>query len=408
MKKRDLYLSRLAALKDKSPIKFITGVRRCGKSSLLDLYEEYLLSTGVKTEAILRMNFESLDFDDIRDYRQLNEYITERISNEKKTYILLDEVQTVREWERAVNSLRLNTKLDIYITGSNGHLLSSELSTLLAGRYIEIHMLPLSFREFLDFNDYDMDDGLKDYFDLYLEIGSLPGLTELRDQKTAIRPYINGIYNTIIMKDIVQRNEIRDYALLENVVRFMAGNIGNHVSSKKISDYLTSSGRKTSSETVDNYLHMLQNAYVLYRVGRYDLKGKQTLKTQGKYYFVDTGIRGELVGKRGQDYGSLLENIVYFELLRRGFSVKTGAISGQEVDFVAYKPDKTAYYQVTATMLAEETRERELRALRAIPDNYEKTVLSMDKTPLTDYNGIKNVYLPEWLAGGSEIVDSDQ
>lgn len=397
MKKRDLYLSRLAALKDTSLIKVITGVRRCGKSSLLDLYEEHLLSQGVKPEAIVRMNFESLDFDGIRDYQQLNEYVTRRISEEQKTYVILDEVQTVREWERAVNSLRLNKKLDIYITGSNGHLLASELSTLLAGRYIEIHMLPLSFREFLDFNDYDASGDLKEHFDSYMETGGLPGLTELRDQKTAIRPYINGIYNTIIMKDIIQRNEVRDGALLENVVRFMAGNIGNPVSSKKISDYLTSSGRKTSSETIDNYLQMLENAYVLYRAGRYDLKGKQNLKTQGKYYFVDTGIRGELAGKRGQDYGSVLENIVYFELLRRGFTVKTGAIAGQEVDFVAFKPDKTVYYQVTATMLAEETRERELRALRAIPDNYEKTVLSMDKTPMTDYDGIQNVYLPEWL-----------
>lgn len=397
MKKRDLYLSRLIALKDKSLIKVITGVRRCGKSSLLDLYEEYLLSVGVKPAAIVRMNFESLEFDDIKNYKQLNEYVVQRISAENKTYLLLDEVQTVFEWERVVNSLRLDKKLDIYITGSNSRLLASELSTLLSGRYIEIHMLPLSFKEFLDFNDYDVKGDLHKYFFNYMEIGGLPGLSELRDQETAIQPYINGIYNTILMKDIIQRNEVRDPALLENVLRFMAGNVGNPMSSKKISDYLTSSGRKTSSETIDNYLRMLENAYALYRAGRYDLRGKQNLKTQGKYYIVDTGIRNELVGKRGQDYGFVLENIVYFELIRRGFTVKTGSLSGLEVDFVALKPDITVYYQVTATMLAEETRERELRPLRAITDNYEKIVLSMDTTPMTDYDGIQNVNLLEFL-----------
>jgi len=397
LKKRDLYLSRLIALKDKSLIKVITGVRRCGKSSLLDLYEEYLLSVGVKPAAIVRMNFESLEFDDIKNYKQLNEYVVQRISAENKTYLLLDEVQTVFEWERVVNSLRLDKKLDIYITGSNSRLLASELSTLLSGRYIEIHMLPLSFKEFLDFNDYDVKGDLHKYFFNYMEIGGLPGLSELRDQETAIQPYINGIYNTILMKDIIQRNEVRDPALLENVLRFMAGNVGNPMSSKKISDYLTSSGRKTSSETIDNYLRMLENAYALYRAGRYDLRGKQNLKTQGKYYIVDTGIRNELVGKRGQDYGFVLENIVYFELIRRGFTVKTGSLSGLEVDFVALKPDITVYYQVTATMLAEETRERELRPLRAITDNYEKIVLSMDTTPMTDYDGIQNVNLLEFL-----------
>jgi predicted AAA+ superfamily ATPase len=338
-----------------------------------------------------------LEFEHIHDYRALNAYVMERVSGEAKTYVLLDEVQMVKEWERAVNSLRLNKKLDIYITGSNGHLLSSELSSLLSGRYIELHMFPLSFKEFLDFNDYGGKGDLQEQFNLYIERGGLPGLTELREQQSAIRPYLNGIYNTIIMKDVIRRGEVRDPALLENVVRFMAGNIGNPVSTKKISDYLTSGGRKTASETIDNYLHLLERAYVLYRAGRYDLKGKQQLKTQGKYYMVDMGIRGELVGRRGQDYGSVLENIVYFELMRRDFEVKIGSLSGLEVDFVATKPDRTVYYQVTATMLAEETRQRELRPLKAIADNYEKIVLSMDRTPLTDYDGIKNVNLLDFL-----------
>ena len=397
MKKRDAYLNQLIALKDKSPIKVITGVRRCGKSSLLDLYEEYLLSVGVKPAAIVRMNFESLEFDEIRDYRQLNDYVAQRIADEPKTYVLLDEVQMVEEWERAVNSLRLDQRLDIYITGSNGHLLASELSTLLSGRYVELHMLPLSFKEFLAFNDYDASGDIQGRFNQYMERGGLPGITEFRDQESAIRSYISGIYSTIIMKDVVTRNSVRDPALLENVIRFMAGNIGNPVSSKKISDYLTSAGRKTSSETIDNYLRMLTNAYVFYRVGRYDLKGKQQLKTQGKYYIVDTGIRGELVGKRGQDYGFVLENVVYFELLRRGFEVKIGSLSGLEIDFIATKPDQTIYYQVTATMLSDDVRERELRPLKAIADNYEKVVLSLDRTPMTDFDGIRNVNLLDFL-----------
>lgn len=397
MKKRDLFLGQLIALKDKSPIKVITGVRRCGKSSLLDLYEEYLLSVGVRPEAIVRMNFESMDFDDIRGYRQLNEYVNLRISDESKTYVLLDEVQMVAEWERAVNSLRLNRKLDIYITGSNSRLLGSGLSSLLAGRYIEIHMLPLSFKEFLDFYDYGTDGDLLGHFNRYIEIGGLPGIAELREQEPAIRPYINGIYNTIILKDVIEKNEVRDPVLLENLVRYMAGNIGNLVSSKKVADFLTSSGRKTASETIDSYLRMLEEAYVYYRAGRYSLKRKQNLKTQGKYYMIDMGIRNELVGRRGQDYGFVLENIVYFELLRRGFDVRVGSLPGLEVDFVAVRPDKTVYYQVTATMLAEETKERELRPLKAIKDNYEKVVLSMDRTPLKDYDGIQNMNIIDFL-----------
>jgi predicted AAA+ superfamily ATPase len=397
MKKRDLYLDRLIELKDKSLIKVITGVRRCGKSSLLDLYEKYLRSTGVLPASILRFNFESLEHDGIRDYMQLNENIKSRLLTDKKTYVLLDEVQMVHEWERAINSLRLDERLDIYITGSNGHLLSSELSTLLSGRHIEIHMLPLSFKEFLDFYDYGTGGDLPEYFNRYLDIGGMPGLVELRDHESVLRSYLSGIYNTMIIKDVIQRNEVRDPSLLESVMRYVAGSIGNHLSSKRISDFLTSSGRKASSETIDNYLRMLENAFILYRVSRYDLRGKQNLKTQGKFYIVDTGVRSELVGKRGQDYGFVLENIVYFELIRRGYNVRIGNLSGLEVDFVATKYDKTTYYQVTATMLTEETRERELRPLRAIKDNYEKVVLSMDRIPLDDYDGIKNVNLLDFL-----------
>ena len=397
MKNRESYLNRLAELKDKSVIKVITGVRRCGKSSLLDLFEKHLLSIDVRPESILRMNFESLEFDEIRNYSQLNEYIMQRIGNDAKTYILLYEVQMVYQWERAVNSFRLNDRIDIYITGSNGQLLASELSTLLSGRYVEIHMLPLSFREFLDFNGYNTNGDLQGYFNRYLDTGGMPGLTELREHETAIRSYLSGIYNTIILKDIIQRNEVRDPSLLENVMRFMACNVGSLISSKRISDYLTSSGRKTVSETVDNYLRMLENAYILYRANRFDIKRKQNLKTQAKYYIVDNGIRSELAGKRGQDYGFMLENTVYFELLRRGFTVKVGSLTGLEVDFIATKHDKTVYYQVTATLMADETREKELRPLKTISDNYEKVVLSMDRTPISDYDGIQNMNLLDFL-----------
>jgi len=267
-------------------------------------------------------------------------------------------------------------------------------------------MLPLSFKEFIDFYDFDPSGNHHERFNLYLDIGGMPGLAELRDNEQVMRSYLNGIYNTIIMRDVIQRNEVRDPALLENVMKFMAGSIGNPMSSKRISDYMTSSGRKTSSETIDNYLRMLEKAYILYRAGRFDLRGKQNLKTQGKYYFIDTGIRGELVGKRGQDYGFVLENVVYFELLRRGYTVKVGSLPAMEVDFVATKQGKTIYFQVTATMMAEETRVRELRPLKVIPDNYEKIVLSMDRTPMSDFDGIKNVNLMDFLLddGKPEIV----
>jgi len=387
----------LIGLRDKSLIKIITGVRRCGKSSLLDIYVDYLISIGVQPTSILRLNFESLEFDDIKDFMQLNEYITSRLPAGNKTYILLDEVQTVSEWERAVNSLRLDKNLDIYVTGSNSRLLASELSTLLSGRFIEIHMLPLSFKEFLDFYDHEPDGDLDRCFNRYLDIGGMPGLIELRDQERVVRSYLGAIYSTIILKDVIQRNEVRDPALLESVMRFMAGNIGNPMSSKKVSDYLTSSGRKTSSETIDNYLRMLENAFILYRAGRCDVRGKQNLKTHGKYYIVDTGIRSELVGRRGQDYGSVLENIVYFELLRRGYTVRVGSLSGLEIDFVATRHDETIYFQVTATMMAEESAARELRPLQIIADNYEKVVLSMDRTPMKDFDGIKSINLLDFL-----------
>ena len=397
MHRRDIYLNQLISFRGKQLIKVITGVRRSGKSALMDLYEEYLLANGVSAKSIIRINFESVDFNEIQDYLILHEYIKSRLKHGEMTYILLDEVQLVPSWEKAVNSIRLIKNTDIYITGSNAWLLSSELSTLLSGRYVEIKLLPLSFKEYLGFNGYGVTGDLLAYFNRYIKFGAFPGITELRGLDSSISALLNGIYNTIIVKDVVQRGSVRDPALLERLAQYMAGNIGNITSTKKISDTLTSYGQKTTSETIDNYINLLENAYIIYRARRFDLKGKSHLKTHEKFYFIDTGIRNELVGYRGDDYGFVLENIVYFELIRRGYQVSVGKIGDLEVDFAAVKPDKTIYYQVCATMLTDEVKERELRPLEKIPDHYEKVVLSMDRTPMTDYNGIRNVNLIDFL-----------
>lgn len=397
MRPRDRYLEQLTAYQGKSMIKIITGVRRCGKSSLLDLFEQHLLAEGVSRAAIIKMNFESLDYFEISNFQKLNDSVLALLHANEMNYILLDEVQEVKEWERAVNSLRLLPNTDIYITGSNAQLLASELSTLLSGRYIEVRMQPLSFKEFLDFNDLSSRGDLQEPFNLYLRYGGFPGISELMDYPERIPPLLEGIRNTIILKDIVQRNAIRDVQLLESLVRFLCSSIGSMVSSKSIADYLTSSGRQTTHDTIDSYLGMLESAYVFHRARRYDLKGKLHLKTQGKFYITDPGIRNNMVGFRDQDYGHVLENIVYLELIRRGYEVSIGRIGGREVDFVAVKPDNIAYYQVTMSMMNEEVQRRELAPLLAITDNYDKIILSMDRTPVSDYKGIRNVHIWDFL-----------
>ena len=397
MKQRIHYLNQLINFKGKDILKVVTGVRRSGKSTLLDLFERYLLDEGVPEAAIIRMNFESLEYDEIVTYRHLNDAVERLLHPGCTNYILLDEVQQIEQWEKAVNSLRLLKNTDIYITGSNAYLLASELSTLLSGRYVEIKMLPLSFKEFLDFNDYGTQGDISDYFNQYIEYGGFPGVCELLDHPSSIMPMLSGIYSTIIIKDVVQRGGVRDPALLESLVRFLCGNIGKTVSTKSISDYLTSAGRKTSSDTIDNYLKMLESAFFIYRARRYDLKGKLHLKTQEKFYIVDIGFRNSLIGFRNSDYGFTLENVVFFELLRRGFDVSIGKLGVLEIDFVATRPDRVVYYQVTASMLDEHVQRRELEPLLAIPDNYEKVVLSMDRTPVTDFSGIRNVNLLDFL-----------
>ncbi|MDD3365473.1 MAG: ATP-binding protein [Syntrophomonas sp.] len=390
MKNRDLYLSQLILFKDKPLIKVVTGIRRCGKSTLLSLFENYLINSGVAIDHIIRMNFESFEFDDISNYKEMHAQIKKRLVNHKdKHYILLDEVQMVASWEKAVNSFLVDANVDIYITGSNAYLLSSELSTLLSGRYVEIKMQPLSFKEYLDFTGTDKQGNLEEKFNQYLEFGGLPTVVELMDYPDTIRPFLEGIYNTVLMKDVIERNEIRDAALLESILKFIAANIGSIVSTKKISDYLTSSGRKTTSDTIDNYLKTLENAFIIYKANRYDLKGKMFLKTLGKYYLVDMGIRNHLTGLRNTDYGHVLENLVYLELIRRGYEVAIGKIGSLEVDFVATKANEKKYYQVSATILDEKTRERELRPLQSISDNYPKYILTMDQIVFNDYSGIK-------------------
>lgn len=428
IKKRDLYIKQLIHYRDKPLIKVITGIRRCGKSTLLTLFENHLLESGIPENQIIRINFESFAFEKISSNKELYTYIKNRLNNANctnnsndasksnnaipannankteninitnnanktntsgKHYILLDEIQQVESWERVINSLLVDANVDIYITGSNAYLLSSELSTLLSGRYVEIKMQPLSFKEYLDFTGKDKTGNLQELFNTYLTFGGLPTVVELMDYRDTIGPFLEGIYNTVLMKDVIERNGVRDAALLESILKFIAANIGNIVSTKKISDYLSSSGRKTTSDTIDNYLKMLENAFIIYRANRYDLKGKMYLKTLEKFYIVDMGIRYQLTGLRNTDYVHILENLVYLELIRRGYKVTIGKIGKLEVDFVAEKADEKVYYQVSATILDEKTRERELRPLESIPDNYPKFVLTMDQTVFSDFSGIK-------------------
>ena len=394
---REKYLNTLIGAKDTEFIKVITGVRRSGKSTLLLMYKEYLLNNEISEDRIIHINFESAMYDYIRDYKDLYEDIKNRISKEK-TYILLDEVQNVNEWEKAVNSLNVDFNVDIYITGSNAYLLSSELATLLSGRYIEIKMYPLSFKEFLKFNDYDINN-IEPKFYEYLKYGGLPAITQIKNKDNLVMAYLNDIYNTIVKKDIIERNSIKDISLLENIVKYVSANIGSQISANKISDYLNSNKivEKSNHLTIDNYLKMLENAFIVYKADRSDIKSKALLKTLGKYYIADTGLRNIILGFRNIDEGHLLENVVYLELLRRGYKISIGKTLDYEVDFVAENPNEIKYYQVAQSIKEDSVRERELRSLESIQDNYEKTILTMDININKDYNGIKVKNIIEFL-----------
>ena len=388
---RDNYLERLKAFKDNKLIKVITGIRRCGKSTLLELFKEYLKGKGVSDDNIIHINLELMKYDDVRDYKTFYNLITEKIKNNDRCYLLIDEIQQVDKWEKAINSMNVEFNVDIYITGSNAYLLSSEISTLLSGRYVEIKMLPLSFKEYLEFDHLPHDWTLEDKFNQYLKFGSLPAVPTLPQDNTTINEFLLGIYNTVIVKDVISRNNIKDIGLLEQIVKYVVANTGNIISANKISGYISSQGRgeTTKATTVSNYLDMLEKAYIIYPVKRYDIKGKEQLKNLAKYYVVDTGIRNMLMGYSDSDFGHVLETIVYLELIRRGYQVFIGKWYELEVDFIAVKQDEKKYYQVCLTLMDEKVKERELAPLKAIPDNYENTILSMDKTYITDYEGIK-------------------
>lgn len=404
MVQRDEYLNQLKKWKDEQVIKVITGIRRCGKSTLLEMYRDYLKSEGVSDDRIISINFEELEYEELLDYKALYNYIKERLHKTETTYIFLDEIQQVENFQKAVDSLYVKKNTDIYITGSNAYLLSGELATLLSGRYVEINMLPLSFAEFCQIKKSGDKNEL---FAEYMKNGGLPYITNLGDDSEKIDTYLEGIYNTIIVKDIEERQKRResdpdkrkvtDIALLKNISRFLAGSIGSPISVKSIADYVTSSGRKVSQNTVDDYVEALTEPYIFYPVERYDVLGKQLLKKNRKMYIVDLGLRRHLLARQRYDLGFSLENIIYFELLRRGYSVNIGKVGATEIDFVARKNDNVSYYQVTASMTEESTFEREMSPFKGITDNYPKTVITLDRFTLGNYEGIEVVNAVDWL-----------
>lgn len=398
---RPEYLKHLIQNRDVDLVKIVTGIRRCGKSSLLELYHQYLLEQGVKEDHIVHMNLESLRYRDLSDYLTFYDYVSGQIPREGKTYLIFDELQAVEHWEKAVESFRLDYDVDIYITGSNAYLLSTEFSTLLSGRYVEIRILPLSFKEFLTFYSFAPTATLEEKFQRYLQFGGMPILREYQFNEARSNQALEGIYSTVVLRDILQRNRDADQAMLQKIVLFLCSNIGSVNSPSSIGNVLYNEGdikgKNVAGKTVEKYIAMLRSAYIFFSVGRYDVKGKQLLKTLGKNYIIDMGFRNMLLGYRDADRGHILENIVYLELLRRDYRVCIGKVGEAEVDFVAEKPDDKVYIQVTETMLSQETRERELRPLRMIPDNYEKIVLSMDRDFIKSYDGIKLQYLLDWL-----------
>ena len=385
------YLEKLKLMRDKKVIKVITGVRRSGKSTLMQMYRDFLIADGVKADCCQYINFEDLRWENLKDYHALYNYILENLCDNQKNYIFLDEIQIVPEFQKAINSLFLRDDIDIYITGSNAYLLSGELATLLSGRYIELSILPLSFKEYWELVGGEKKTAFRNY---YLN-GGFPYAATI-DNKEVRLEYFRGIYSTVLLKDIVERKRITDVKLLEDVIRFLFDNIGNIVSTKKIADALNSNGRKTTAGTIDNYIQTLKDAFILYEANRYDVKGKQYLKSLEKYYIVDIGLRNLLLGERTRDIGHILENIVYLELIRRGYNVNIGKLDSLEVDFIAQKEDKRIYYQVSASILEEMTYEREFAPLKKINDSYPKYVLTLDDLPMGE-DGIEQKNIIDFL-----------
>lgn len=404
MVERKNYLQKLAAWKDENIIKVVTGIRRCGKSTLLGLYREYLKENGVSGEQIVSVNFEELENEALQNYKALYSYLNEQLCRDKMTYIFLDEIQKVEGFEKVVDSLYVKKNVDIYMTGSNSWLLSGELATLLSGRYVEINMLPFSFSEFYQSQGGGDEDRL---FAEYMANGAFPYIATMDRTREKADMYLEGIYNTVIVKDIEDRQrrkeidpnrrKVTDIALLKNISKFLANSVGSPISVKRIADYITSSGRKVSQNTVDDYIEALVQAYVFYRAERYDVEGKQLLKQNGKLYIVDLGLRRYLLPKRNYDLGYSLENVIYLELLRRGYEVYVGKMKNAEVDFVARKDDIVEYYQTTALLTEQTTFDREISPLRKIDDNYQKVIITLDRFTLGNYDGIKVVNAVDWL-----------
>lgn len=399
MIQRKEYLDNLKALKDKQVIKVISGVRRCGKSTLFELYIEYLKQSGADDGQIISINLEDLENAGLLDYRALYSYIKEKLVQDKMNYIFIDEIQKCVGFEKAADSLFIRKNCDVYITGSNAYLLSGELATLLSGRYIQIDMLPFSFKEYYEAKR-ESGKSKQELFDAYLRYGSFPYVAYLEDDERIISQYIEGIYSTILIKDVAVREKINDITVLENILKTVASSVGSPISAKKISDTLASGGRRISPNTVENYLRALADSYILYNAARYDIKGRQFLKTLGKYYFVDTGIRNHIISQSAKDLGHLLENAVYLELLRRKNRVNIGKLSEKEVDFVATDMNEVEYYQVSASVLDEKTLERELAPLKEIKDNYPKILLTLDDIGNgANYQGIRQINVIDWLLG---------
>lgn len=395
---RKQYLDTLIRLKDKHLIKIVTGIRRCGKSTLFDLYEEYLLNNGVKKENIIRINFESPEFIELWDWLALYRFIKERLQANTMNYILLDEIQNVPDFQRAVDGLFILDNCDVYITGSNAYLLSGELATLLSGRYIEIKMLPLSFKEYLSAFPENRD--LTTQFRRFIQFGSFPYVLWLEEEQD-IYAYLEGIYTTVILKDVLTRKKIADPDMLQRVIKFLADNIGSPISATSIANTLTSHQRKVSFHTVENYLAALMDSFIFHRVQRYDIKGKQHLSTGAKYYLCDVGLRYYMLGTKPGDFGHILENIIYLELVRRGNEVYVGKANDTEIDFIAIHKGEKSYYQVAYTVMDldgnDRILQRELRPLQLCKDNNQKFLLTMDNVPPVSHDGIKQLYVLDWL-----------
>ena len=396
---RTEYMQRLKAFKDNKIIKVVTGLRRSGKSTLLEMFRDELLQSGVQPEQIQYINFELMKYDAVRNYKQLYNVVTEKALPDKKNYLFFDEIQQVSGWEKTVNSLSLEYDADIYVTGSNAYLLSSELATLISGRYVEIKMLPLSFKEYYGYYR-DSGKSREELFNNYLKYGGLPQLLSLPQDEQTIGTFLSGIYDTVILKDVLGRNKLKDVDLLKRVYAFVCGNVGSITSTNRMAKYIANEAKLDTNvrpATIGNILEMLENAFIIYRADRYDVKGKEVLKSLEKYYLADTGLKNIIVGYNLENYGHSIENVVYLELLRRGYRVYVGKNAAKEIDFVAINKEETRYFQVTESLADKATQEREIAPFRSTHDFYEKTIITTDKTYITNVNGIKIVNLIDFL-----------